>query len=312
MVGLIDLEVSASRSNDTIATERAVPPHGNLNLDFTATTTINPSEMDNEMELCNNDYATENSNSSPQQDTNDTTVRMKKLQQNKQSSQTDKLEDSNDQHEMENMNQDLVMDEMDEEQLKRILACKRLSEGCNRFNGANYICRKNSLHMMGESLAPVTEGEPMRHMPHHMSQNIESTSSSSVSSGSLRSGGRSSGLGLGPGGQISKRISQDDTTASCSSSTSLDGPRSPTRRRSSTVSQCSSILSEGTRQQLNFDLSPDLPPDSSILEANAISPTDFDRPASPEPSSLDSSDGCFDMRPLSRLSYFNPSPVDCE
>jgi hypothetical protein len=186
-------------------------------------------------------------------------------------------------------------DEPDEEQLKRILACKRLSEGnCSRHLVNLNICRKNSLHMIGESLPPVTEGEPMR----HMSQNIESSQSSSASSSSLRGATR-----LLAGG---KRNSQDENATSCSSSTSLDGSaggfRSPTRRRSSTVSQCSSVLSETARQQLNFDLSPDLPPDSSILEANAISPTDFERPASPEPSSMGSADGSFDMRPVSRMS----------
>lgn len=207
----------------------------------------------------------------------------------------------NDQQRPQQPDSMVLMDGTDEEQLKRLLACKRLSEGCNRFvNGSNLICRKNSLHMMGESLAPVTEGEPMRHVAHHMSQNIESTSSSSVSSGSFRSGSRH----LGNANMI-KRNSQDDNATSCSSSTSLDGAqRSPSRRRSSTVSQCSSVLSEGTRQQLNFDLSQDLPPDSSILEANAISPIDSERPASPEPSSLDSADGSFDMRPISRMSQF--------
>ena len=182
--------------------------------------------------------------------------------------------------------------EPDEEQLRRILTRKRLSEGCNRFNSAGHVCRKNSLHMIGEELPPVTEGEPMRHLSHHLSQNMESLASSS-SSGSSRSNRQLGGL---------KRNSQDENT-SCSSSTSLDGPRSPGRRRSSTVSQCSSVLSEGTRQQLNFDLSPDLPPDSSLLEANAISPTDLDRPASPEPSLSLSADGSLDMRPVSRLSH---------
>ncbi len=75
------------------------------------------------------------------------------------------------------------------------------------------------------------------------------------------------------------------------------------------MSQCSSVLSESARNQLNFDLSPDLPPDSSLLEANAISPTDLERPASPEPSSL--SGEAFDFRPISRMSHEElilPSP----
>ena len=212
----------------------------------------------------------------------------------------------------------------DEEQLRRILMCKRLSEGCNRMQvalgggGGALFGRKNSMHLIGEELAPVTEGVPMRHMSMHTSnQNVvvESTSSSSR-------------FKFAAGGSLSKRNSQDDGTsgASCSSSTSLDGvglacgaqlpsersasgSSSSGRRRSSTVSQCSSVLSEGTRQQLNFELSPDLPPDSSLLDANAVSPTEFEldsseqrRPASPEPL-LSSSNSSFELlRPTSRLS----------
>lgn len=186
----------------------------------------------------------------------------------------------------------MLSDDLDEEQLKRYLAYKRLSEGCNRLNTT--FTRKNSLHMVDE-LPPLTEGETMKHMSYHMSQNIESTASSSSSS-SLRSGRHQALKDF-----AFKRGSQDENT-SCSSSTSLE--RSPSRRRSSTVSQCSSVLSEGTRNQLNFDLSPDLAPDSSILEANTVSPTDLDRPASPEPSSL--SIEALDFRPISRLSNEEP------
>lgn len=202
--------------------------------------------------------------------------------------------------------------EPDDEQLRRILMCKRLSEGCNRYNPANFVNRKNSLHMIGEELAPVTEGEAMRHFPYPPAGAMADSAASSSSSGSLRGAtGRPITTAL-VGGHFNKRNSQDDNAnTSCSSSTSLDGgggPRSPGRRRSSTVSQCSSVLSEGARQQLNFDLSPDLAPDSSLLEANAISPTDLDdRPASPEPSSLSCADdvaldSSLDMRPISRMS----------
>lgn len=186
----------------------------------------------------------------------------------------------------------MILDDLDEEQLKRYLAYKRLSEGCNRLNTT--FTRKNSLHIV-DGLPPLTEGEPMKHMSYHMSQNIESTASSSSSS-SVKSNRQQTIRDI-----ALKRGSQDENT-SCSSSTSLE--RSPGRRRSSTVSQCSSVLSEGTRNQLNFDLSPDLPMDSSILEANAISPTDLDRPASPEPLSL--SGDSFDFRPMSRLSNEEP------
>lgn len=68
------------------------------------------------------------------------------------------------------------------------------------------------------------------------------------------------------------------------------------RRRSSTTSQSSSLLSETSRNQLNFDLSPDLPPDSGILETNALIDLDTNdsraelkldsRPESPEPPDL--------------------------
>jgi len=196
----------------------------------------------------------------------------------------------------------LLMDEqdmaLDDEQLRRILTCKRLSEGCNRLN-SSFIGRKNSLHMI-EEMPPLTEGETMKHMSYHMSQNIESAASSGGSSGSLRCSTSRAQSALRD--IAMKRGSQDENT-SCSSSTSLE--RSPTRRRSSTVSQCSSVLSEGTRNQLNFDLSPDLAPDSSLMEANAISPTELDRPATPEPSSI--SGDQFDSRPISRLSHEEPS-----
>lgn len=215
----------------------------------------------------------------------------------------------------------------DEEQLKRILQCKRLSEGCNRFNLPNYLARKNSLHSMmmqengnGGLLPPVTEGEPMRNLPASNNYLHETSNETGSSSTSSRSGSVGNRL------HLSKRHSSQDAETSCSSSTSLDGKGSPTggmqvcgRRRSSTVSQCSSVLSEGTRQQLNFDLSPDLPPDSSILEANAIySPTapygyvdDDERPASPEPEPLSPdalSDGrcSLELRPVSRMSLGAP------
>lgn len=246
-------------------------------------------------------------------------------QQTRANQQADSL-DLTDMDDDEQQDQDHEEQELDEERMRRMLACKRLSEGnCNlhaarQLAGHLGVCRKNSLHLFAgcEGLPPVTEGEPMRHMSHHMSQNMDgSQSSSSASSSSLRMS-----LGGGPNVTSNQRLmmmmnnanskrtcSQDDNITSCSSSTSLDGSnglRSPTRRRSSTVSQCSSVLSEGTRQQLNFDLSPDLAPDSSILEANALSPTpfDFERPASPEPSSLGSAENSLDLqlRPESRMS----------
>lgn len=95
---------------------------------------------------------------------------------------------------------------------------------------------------------------------------------------------------------VSRRESQDDICASYSSRESLERSPNSQRRRSSTISQCSSILSECTRNQLNFDLSPDLAPDSSLFEANLIAGGRFSsaspswparRPATPEPAELD-------------------------
>lgn len=185
--------------------------------------------------------------------------------------------------------EDEFLEEPDEEQLKRILACKRLSEGCNQAH--RNLTRKNSLHMMlVDELPPVTEGEPMQHMSHSQaanSSNLEHQSNSSGSTNSLRGSSRKQRSG-----------SQDENSASISSN-SLD------HRRSSTVSQCSSVLSETTRNQLNFDLSPDLPPDSSLLEANAIGDESADlavdypeRPTSPEPLSFSDNE----LRAQSRMS----------
>lgn len=192
--------------------------------------------------------------------------------------------------------------ELDAEQLKRILGHKRLSEGCVNRIAASLVTRKNSLHMI-EEMPALTEGEPMKHMSYHSSTFDPLSVASSGSSGSLRSaGGRAAQRDL----IALKRASQDDNATSCSSTTSLErSPSHSSRRRSSTISQCSSVLSEGTRNQLNFDLSPDLAPDSSLLEANAISPVDLDRPPSPEPFSDGSplsADGQYEARPMSQLS----------
>lgn len=174
---------------------------------------------------------------------------------------------------------------IEEGQINRALTAKRLSEGNNRLN--TNFARKNSLHMVGD-LPPLTEGEPIKYTSSPASQNIDSATSS-TSSGSLR---QSKHLR-----EVSKRGSQDGSV-SCSSSTSLE--RSPTRRRGSTVSQCSSVLSEDARNQLNFDSSPDLPLETSLLEANSVSSTDLCRPISPEPPLMNSDR--FDPRPESRLS----------
>lgn len=173
---------------------------------------------------------------------------------------------------------------VDVDQTNRTFLARRLSETNNRSYPS--FTRKNSMQMVTE-MPPLTEGQPIRYTSSHGSQNAESAPSS-TSSGSLRQGKHLR--------DVSKRGSQDGSV-SCSSSTSLE--RSPSKRRDSTVSQCSSVLSEEARNQLNFDLSPDLPLETSLLEANSVSPTDLDRPNSPEPPSTNSDR--FDSRPESRL-----------
>lgn len=174
---------------------------------------------------------------------------------------------------------------LEEDQINRAVIAKRLSEGNNRLSGS--FIRKNSLHMVGE-MPPLTEGEAIKYSGlSHTSQNVDSATSS-TSSGSLR---QSKHLR-----EVPKRGSQDGSV-SCSSSTSLE--RSPSKRRGSTVSQCSSVLSEEARNQLNFDLSPDLPLETSLLEANSISSTDLCRPISPEPPLINNEQ--LDSRPESRL-----------
>lgn len=180
--------------------------------------------------------------------------------------------------------ENVPIESIDLDQTNRSFSVRRLSETNNRSNQS--FTRKNSMQMVTE-MPPLTEGQPIRYTSSHSSQNAESAPSS-TSSGSLRQGKHLR--------DVSKRDSQDGGV-SCSSSTSLE--RSPSKRRDSTVSQCSSVLSEGARNQLNFDLSPDLPLETSLLEANSVSPIDLERPNSPEPPSANSDQ--FDSRPESRL-----------
>lgn len=180
---------------------------------------------------------------------------------------------------------------------RRILECRRLSEGlANNVRLSN--ARKNSLHMIDSGLPPVTEGKPMEHMSmmNNAADNDNDDPVSATDSINLKSMSNRFTL------KEFKRSSfsnDEQQTASCSSSMSLEIDTS--KRRNSSVSQCSSVLSEGTRNQLNFDLSPDLTLDSTLLEANSISPTtDMERPPSPEPSV-----GLFNLefsRPQSRMS----------
>lgn len=184
---------------------------------------------------------------------------------------------------------------------RRILECRRLSEGlANNVRLTSSAARKNSLHMIeGNLLPPVTEGKTMEHISTTDCDNNATNAGADSGGSQINNSKSSSRYTLRDFKRNSSFSNEDQQTASCSSSISLEIDTS--KRRNSSVSQCSSVLSEGTRNQLNFDLSPDLPPDSTLLEANSISPTtDIERPPSPEPSV-----GLFDLefsRPESRLS----------
>ena len=189
----------------------------------------------------------------------------------------------------ESSNEEDEEEEEEQKLMQHLLMRKRLSDGCNGAHKAGWT-RKSSLHLfnVGEELEPVTEGVQMR----HMSLN---TTSPLTASNNLACEGRFKALS-----QMKRNSLQEDgASCSLSSTSSLDGSAASGRRRSSTVSQSSSILSEGARLQLQFDLSPDLPLDSSLSETNAIrSPTDLrdlcERPATPEPLSFSSS-GSFEL-----------------
>lgn len=176
------------------------------------------------------------------------------------------------------------------------------------------LMRKNSIQMIeSEKLPSVTEGVAMgrtdnkpeesgsTEAPINMQQQQQSAADLSQQQQ------RPSSLLM----QISKQRQQrrqssassgsQDNVASSSNSLSISPPGSASRRRrSSTTSQSSSVLSETSRQQLQFDYSPDLPMDSSLDRANAIDtndsmddgdqsatglrrPLSISRPESPEP-----------------------------
>ncbi|KAG9510432.1 Ankyrin-2, partial [Fragariocoptes setiger] len=200
---------------------------------------------------------------------------------------------------------------MQSELIRRRLQRKRASEGNLRLVRV-VTARKNSLPQVDEAPLQVLShihGQPYKHAAYHESivENIEM-----ISTCGSNTGPRGDQL-LAPGtlsnrpqfvlrDTVIKRLQStnqqqqqehDDASrhATSSSSASLSD-RSPMHRRSrdsSIVSQCSvtsSVLSDHTRNQLNFDLSPDLPPDSDILDANAMEYGDLNyRPPSPVPPS---------------------------
>jgi len=169
--------------------------------------------------------------------------------------------------------------------------------------------------LLGAQLESVAEGRTMDHcsgLEQSGSRPANQVGSSESSNGSSAAGG----------------CRQQQQTSGVQI---VAGRPSAALRRNSAVSQCSSVLSEAARQQLVFELSPDLPPDSSILEANKmllnyhetdhelLTDTTSYRPASPEPISLDTSgdeqpgstlDSCDELRPVSRMSLAAPFCFD--
>lgn len=263
------------------------------------TTTITPNEIDGR-ELADKNQTNQNSNA-PDQSGDLSMSRMYGNDITKQV-ETDSQQDDS---------------EQDELILRRLLASRRSSEGCAlKYSANQFLSRRNSggfasLNQTFDDLLPtVTEGQTMDH---------EAFCCGSKRTGDDASSGLSSAASS-IGNQYlcsimdrvnSRYLSKDDITSS-SFSSSLDKMDSSSsssahyRRRSSTVSQCSSVLSETSRAQLNFDLSPDLPIDSTIIQANMLdvyprsnSQQLMKRPQTPEPySGADSSDSSVDEIPL--------------
>lgn len=219
---------------------------------------------------------------------------------------------------------------MKNQQIEAITKSGANNSGSNT-NSANV--RRNSLLMIESTslLPPVTEGKTMENIynkQHSITNSIgDSNAADTNPNSNLSSLVVKQQTPLRPTLRDLRRFSsQEDnnnnngtTNGSCSSTTSLD--RSTTspiaivqssssssssyynyKRRNSSISQCSSNLSENTRAQLNFDLSPDLLADSTLNEANSVHPMtttttttrtpnedflldDLERPPSPEPSS---------------------------
>lgn len=217
-------------------------------------------------------------------------------------------------------------DSQDELILRRLLASRRSSEGCAlKYSPNQFLSRRNSggfaslTQTFDELLPTVTEGQTMDHEAFCGSRRTCSQTGDDGSSG-LSSAASSLGnqyLCSIMDRVNSRYLSKDDITSSpFSSLEKMDSSSSGHyRRRSSTVSQCSSVLSETSRAQLNFDLSPDLPLDSTIIQANMLDAYQSDsqhlvkRPQTPEPYSVDSSDGSVDEIPIpmaSKARLFTP------
>lgn len=224
--------------------------------------------------------------------------------------------------------------------LRRLLSTtRRSSEGCvQKYSPTptSQLIRRNSgaFASLNQNydvpLPTVTEGQTMDNEEFYISKRAASQIDCDAASSSGLSSAASSlsnqNLSLIMERVNSRYLSRDDITT-FSSIERLESPNSignninnnhnniyNFRRRCSTVSQCSSILSETSRAQLNFDLSPDLPMDSSVVEANMMDSEYGDnsmlikRPPSPGPFSFDGSEnsfgslGCTEShRPKSRL-----------
>lgn len=191
-----------------------------------------------------------------------------------------------------------------------------VENGCRlakeEFASQNAMRRKNSVSHMTDQLPIVTEGVEIKPNSYESSSIIGATINSVNNLHRNLPPRRPQNLLRDLA--LKARESQEDNN--CNSTCSSSSLERSSERRSSSVSQCSSVLSEGTRNQLNFDLSPDLPPDSSLLEANAISPSeDFGRPGSPEPDldSLELEANEEHSRSCSRMCFeHSPEPMDEE
>lgn len=216
---------------------------------------------------------------------------------------------------------------LDEEE-REILRRRKLSGTANRRlsdssalvrliqPSSSRLARKNSIQMIdSEKLPSVTEGVAMRDScgqqigpkgqeqatrPNSLRELIVISKNQRYSSSIDSSQDNISGA---------RTNSTNSLDRSSNSPPSAAGSGNSRRRRSSTTSATSSLLSETSRAQLAFDLSPDLPPNSSILDTNAINlgesrsgsqQDDHDRPETPEPP---------DAEEIERLEHLRDSPA---
>lgn len=145
------------------------------------------------------------------------------------------------------------------------------------------LIRKNSIQMSADcdKLPPVTEGVVLVDDNYNLPQStgdLLTQQHQNQRSGSLltqinatkRQSQRRQSNASSAGGSQDNVASSANSLVSGSPPSSNSASSGSRRRRSSTTSQSSSVLSETSRQQLQFDLSPDLPLDSSLTQANAL------------------------------------------